>query len=118
MLLKGYVKCNQDAFNHIICKYSFESELQWLVIWEASTGGIRPHRNWRNDPIPLRLDDFDDKRICSINPEAEFNFVQWEEYITEQEFTKAALTSHARSWREAAALPSRAYCLETHVSGG
>jgi hypothetical protein len=28
------------------------------------------------------------------------------------------LTSHARSWREAAALPSRAYCLETHVSGG
>jgi hypothetical protein len=37
------------------------------------------------------------------------------EHATEQEFTKAALTTRARSWREAAALKRR--ILETHVSG-
>jgi hypothetical protein len=135
MIIKGYVTCDEDAFDNIMFYYKHVlNEMQWLIIRGVAARGLRPTTYWENKPIRLQIPENDTwytslhagiacqrthrTARTAVSPGAVLNVVQFvSEHATEQEFTKAALTTRARSWRVAAALKRRILCLEAHVSG-
>jgi hypothetical protein len=132
MIIKGYITCGEEAFDSIMWSKLVHNEMQWLINRGFAARGIWPNFNLEYKPIPLRIEEVD-KRITKLHdgedarqrthstafsPGAVLNVVQFvSEHATEQEFTKAASTNRARSWRKAAALRRRIHCLEAHVSG-
>jgi hypothetical protein len=124
MIVKGYVTCGEDAFDKIFRLFQLvHNDMQWVIIRGVAARGVRPPTHWENKPIRLHIPG----NTCVTNYHwenkprpleiPEVLKVDESEHATEHEFTKAALTTRARSWREAAALKRRILCLEAHVSG-
>jgi hypothetical protein len=121
MIVKGYVTCGEGAFDRILQFFQLlPNDMQWVIIRGVAARGLRPTTHWEKKPIRLQIPEAD-TWLANLhwgeNKRIRLQITEVSEHATEQEFTKAALTTRARSWREAAALKRRILCLEAHVSG-